>query len=182
MPAKRKRKQFKFWLNVLHPQEKYLADVIQWLTEQGEFVRSIRDGLRLIYDLRFQKDHASLLELFPDIRERLQVQPAPPVSGGGQSELAKEIAAQIVLMNGNTGYLMQSSNLLQPAPPLPNSEATGTIISNLYKPPTGKQLAAPKFALPSFEEDPDDQPTILIKKSTNTDSGANLIAALRSMA
>jgi hypothetical protein len=110
MPTKRQRKQFKFWLNVLNPQEKYLADVIQWLTEQGEFVRSIRDGIRLIYDLRFQRNTESLLELFPDIRERLQVQTTAPSGGaGGQSDLAREIAAQIVLMSGNNGYLMQSA-------------------------------------------------------------------------
>ena len=164
MPTMRRRKQFKFWLNVLHPQEKYLADVIQWLTEQGEFVRSVRDGLRLIYDLRFQKDHASLLELFPDIRDRLSI-PTPPITGGGgQSELAKEIAAQIILMNGNTGYLMQSgSGSAQPAMT------------------TGRQLTAPKFDLPSFEDD-SDEPTVLVRASTSTDSAANLIAALRSMA
>ncbi|MBA3868607.1 MAG: hypothetical protein H0X30_05600 [Anaerolineae bacterium] len=113
MPAQRKRKQFKFWLDLLKPQEKYLADVVAWLTEQGEFVRSIRDGLRLIYDLRFQKDTCSLLEMFPDIRERLQVSTAAPIAGGGggQSELAKEIAAQIILQGGTPGYLMQSHPL-----------------------------------------------------------------------
>ncbi|MEP6987919.1 MAG: hypothetical protein ABI970_20120, partial [Chloroflexota bacterium] len=83
----RQRKQFKFWLNILNSQEKYLADVIQWLTEQGEFVRSIRDGIRLIYDLRFQRSNESLLELFPDIRERLQVQLTPDGDSCGQGDL-----------------------------------------------------------------------------------------------
>ena len=42
-----------------------------------------------------------------------------------------------------------------------------------------KQIAAPNFAMPVFEED--DEPTALIRTSTNTDSSMNFVTALRSM-
>jgi hypothetical protein len=42
-----------------------------------------------------------------------------------------------------------------------------------------KQIAAPNFAMPVFEED--DEPTVLIRTSTNTDSSMNFVTALRSM-
>ena len=42
-----------------------------------------------------------------------------------------------------------------------------------------KQLAAPNFAMPIFEED--DEPTVLIRASTNTDSSMNFVTALKNM-
>jgi len=43
-----------------------------------------------------------------------------------------------------------------------------------------KQIEAPKFAMPIFEEG--DEPTVLIRASTNTDSSANFVTALKNMA
>ena len=42
-----------------------------------------------------------------------------------------------------------------------------------------KQIAAPNFAMPIFEED--DEPTVLIRASTNTDSSMNFVTALKNM-
>jgi len=42
-----------------------------------------------------------------------------------------------------------------------------------------KQIAAPNFAMPIFEED--DEPTVLIRANTSTDSSMNFVTALRSM-
>ncbi len=42
-----------------------------------------------------------------------------------------------------------------------------------------KQIAAPTFAMPIFEED--DEPTVLIRASTSTDSSLNFVTALRNM-
>ncbi len=42
-----------------------------------------------------------------------------------------------------------------------------------------KQIAAPNFAMPVFEDD--DEPTVLIRASTNTDSSMNFVAALRNI-
>ncbi|MBA3870636.1 MAG: hypothetical protein H0X30_15965 [Anaerolineae bacterium] len=42
-----------------------------------------------------------------------------------------------------------------------------------------KQLPAPNFAMPVFEED--DEPTVLIRASTSNDSALNFVTALRNM-
>lgn len=159
MAAKpRKRIQFKFWLDLFKPEESYLSEVATWLMEQGEFVRTIRDGIRLIYDMRFQKDYRSLEELFPDIRERLRVAASAPVaSGGGQSDLAREIAEQIVLMGGSQ-YQMKS------------------VIPTAGKP---KEITSPVFAIPAFEDE--DEPVMLVRKNTTNDASNNFITALRGM-
>jgi|KBSMisStandDraft_5_1062788.scaffolds.fasta_scaffold184945_1 hypothetical protein len=42
-----------------------------------------------------------------------------------------------------------------------------------------KQIAAPSFAMPIFEDD--DQPTVLVRTSTSTDSSLNFVTALTNM-
>lgn len=42
-----------------------------------------------------------------------------------------------------------------------------------------KQIAAPTFAMPVFEDD--DAPTVLVSTTTSTDSSLNFVTALRSM-
>ena len=42
-----------------------------------------------------------------------------------------------------------------------------------------KQIAAPSFAMPIFEDD--DEPTVMVSVSTNTDSALAFVTALRSM-
>lgn len=42
-----------------------------------------------------------------------------------------------------------------------------------------KQITAPSFAMPIFEDD--DEPTVMVSASTNTDSSMNFVTALRSM-
>ena len=47
-------------------------------------------------------------------------------------------------------------------------------------PTTGKQIAATSFTMPVFE-DLGDEPTVLIRTSTNTDSSMNFVTVLRGM-
>ena len=42
-----------------------------------------------------------------------------------------------------------------------------------------KQIAAPGFAMPIFEDD--DQPTVLVRTNTSTDSSLNFVTALKNM-
>lgn len=78
-PSKpRQRWQFKFWLNVNNDEDLAIADLIGELKRQRQFQRAVRDGLRLIADLRAGRTDV-LLELFPGIREAL------PQVGAGES-------------------------------------------------------------------------------------------------
>lgn len=155
------RKRFEFWLNDQRQEDWLVYELISKLKKptkgQGQFTRAIREGLRLWASLRDGQVDV-LLELFPWVREAL-AKSAPPasVSGVTNSELAKEIAAQIILQGGTTGYMTQSTSA----------------------PSGAKQIAAPSFAMPIFEED--DEPTVLIRASTSTDSSMNFVTALKNM-
>lgn len=160
--APRQRKQFKFWLNVLKPTEAHLIDVINWLVEQGEFVRSVRDGILLVYQLRFCKDSPgrgteALLEMFPDIRERLNLPPL--ASGGGELDEIKSMLELIAAQQTtNQQYTMQS--VIPAAPAM-----TGNL----------KPLNNVVIAPPSFDDD-DDTVVLTTKKSApNMEVGDNFL-------
>lgn len=68
--AGRFRLQYKFWLDINQTGDACLADEIEELKEKRQFARTIRDGLRLIIDLR-RGNTDVLCELFPLIGERL---------------------------------------------------------------------------------------------------------------
>lgn len=75
-------------------------------------------------------------------------------SGGGELEEIKAMLEMIVAQNKSSGggYTMQST--------------------------TGKQLAAPNFALPNFEDDDADLPTLKLRKDTHTDTSRNFMQSL----
>lgn len=68
MPQKRFRLRFTFWLDLTKNDEAQLADTIDRLKSQRSFTQTIRDGIRLICDLRAGKLDV-LHELFPFVFE-----------------------------------------------------------------------------------------------------------------
>jgi hypothetical protein len=66
-----KRAQFKFWLDVTKKQEYELALQCDDLRHKRQFAKTIREGIRLILDLR-QGRTAVLFELFPHLAQQLQ--------------------------------------------------------------------------------------------------------------
>ena len=68
MAASRFRLQMKFWLDLHKPEENSLADQIAELKEQRAFSRVVRDGIRLVADLR-RGNLDVLLALFPWVEE-----------------------------------------------------------------------------------------------------------------
>lgn len=73
------RKQYTFWLNYDKPEQLNIAERIDVLKERRQYSSTVRDGLRLVDDLR-EGNVDVLLELFPDIRQRLGVAEPPPDS------------------------------------------------------------------------------------------------------
>src|ERR1044071_1408817 len=123
------RKRFNFWLDDKRTEDWSINNLISTLKSKGQFTRAIREGLRLWVDLRDGNTDV-LCELFPQFKDKLNPPPASvSSSGGGHAELAKEIAAQIILQGGTPGYLLQS------ATPSPVTAS---------KP---KEIASPKFEL-----------------------------------
>lgn len=60
--------RYTFWLDMLKADEHELADLIEELKHSRSFVRMIRDGLRLVNDLRLGRVGV-LLELAPWVQE-----------------------------------------------------------------------------------------------------------------
>lgn len=71
MKPKKFRLMFKFWLDDTNPAESDLIDYIETLKQERRFVTTIRDGLRLMRDLR-AGNTTVLLQLFPAVKAQLQ--------------------------------------------------------------------------------------------------------------
>ena len=67
MAAKSFRLRFTFWLDICKSEEEEIAETIADLKQQRSFVSTIRDGIRLITDLRAGRMDV-LFELFPWVR------------------------------------------------------------------------------------------------------------------
>lgn len=149
------RQTRRFQLRTNHPIDSHVEEILNFKRSQRAEVTAIRDGVRLLWALE-NNDLSVLFEMFPHLKSQFI---APAGGDGGPLDeirgMLEMIAAQ--QKTGN-GYLMQSSS------------GQGT----------GKQLNAPQFALPIFEMD--DEPTVIIKASTNTDSSLNFVSALKSLA
>jgi hypothetical protein len=102
------RKRFNFWLDDKRSEDWSINSLITDLKAKGQFTQAIRQGLRLWVDLK-AGNTAVLIELFPQFKDKLHPPTSTPTSGAGGSDLAKEIAAQIILQGGTPGYLMQSA-------------------------------------------------------------------------
>ncbi|GAB5426316.1 MAG: hypothetical protein Crog4KO_34630 [Crocinitomicaceae bacterium] len=67
MTQKSHRIMFRFWLDIVKPDELKIADTIEILKNERSFTQTIRDGIRLIFDLKQGKLDV-LFELFPWVR------------------------------------------------------------------------------------------------------------------
>jgi hypothetical protein len=63
----RYRLKFNFWLNINDPIEEAIADTIEALKTNRLFTKTIRDGIRLVHDLR-NGSLDMLFELFPYVK------------------------------------------------------------------------------------------------------------------
>lgn len=64
----RYRSQFKFWLDVNKPDEAALAALCEDLKRRGLYTKTIRDGIRLVDDLRNGRLNV-LFTLYPWVKE-----------------------------------------------------------------------------------------------------------------
>lgn len=86
------RMRFVFWLDVAREDEHELADYVEDLKAKRSFAKTVRDGLRLMRDLRAGNIDV-LCELFPMIAERFQ-----PKATAETSELAALVEQFKVMM------------------------------------------------------------------------------------
>ena len=75
----RRRRMVKFWLDVKHADQQWIAEVVEELRKRRQLARTIREGISLVVTLR-QGDLSVLDELFPFVRESTQTASAMPPS------------------------------------------------------------------------------------------------------
>ena len=77
--------------------------------------------------------------------------------------------------NGGAGQLDEIKAMLELL--VTNAKANGGYTMQSLQPTTGKQIAAPQFTMPVFDE-LDDAPTVMIKKNTQVDAGLNFMQSI----
>ncbi|MBZ0285711.1 MAG: hypothetical protein K8L97_33590 [Anaerolineae bacterium] len=146
-----------FWLDARKDDELLLLETIDQLKQQRSFTATLRDGIRLIVDLRAGRLDV-LFELFPFTRERLNT--TPPTSGDLERRL-DELQRLIVGQGGN---------ITAPPPNYPIMKSAGA----------PKALNVPTTALPRFDDDEDGE-TVVLKKGTESSAGLNFLSAAFSL-
>ena len=93
------RLMYRFWLDMAKPEEEDIADKIELLKNTRSFSQTIRDGIRLIVDLRNGKTDV-LFELFPFVKAKLQ---SGSAGGGDNGDIKREIARleRLILQQGS---------------------------------------------------------------------------------
>ena len=94
------RLMYRFWLDMEKPDEEFIADKIEWLKNTRQFTATIRNGIRLICDLK-QGKYDVLFELFPHLKNQLN--PNPPAKSNGVGELKHEFdrLERLILQQSN---------------------------------------------------------------------------------
>jgi len=153
MTSIRVREQVKFWLNKKAADEANILEIINWLKGQRAFVAAIRDGLRLIYDLRHLNSTDVLLELFPNIRERLSLEAAP-----SPDEISRRL--------GHIEEILEQ----QPAPNSYTSAVAPT--------PAPQKLSAGFIPIPTVEDEDDE---LNMAQSSQEANASNFMSAFAMM-
>jgi hypothetical protein len=159
MTKNRFRLRFTFWLDLLKPDEEQLADQIEHLKTDRSFAGTIRDGIRLICDLRQGKLDV-LFELFPWVRAEFMeyIQSLQPQKSPAELDLQRQLERleQLLLKQGNT----------------PIDTPIKMLTNNGSGP---KPLQAKKVAAPTFDDDEDDLLVIRKDKNAGHQSAINFI-------
>ena len=154
MRAPRPRMRFVFWLNLANPIELYIAEILENSRTQRQLTGIIRDGVRLIFDLRQGKTEV-LFELFPWVKAALSETEKPATNTTIQHQL--ERLEQLILQQGAIPVQMPVSS----------------------NPDGPKALSVPQFSVP--EPEPDDDDTVVLKRDTSTSSAMNFINSMLSL-
>lgn len=156
------RGRFTFWLDYNKDDEILLAETIDELKRKRRFVTTIRDGLRLICDLRQGKVDV-LFELFPWVKSEW-------MAGLQAQETAGERALREQLERIEQQLLKQGNKPI-PLPPIPmpeRSASSGGI----------KSMNVPTFAAPDFDDDDDDDFPIITPSKPSLQGSQNFLQSV----
>jgi hypothetical protein len=146
----RYRLRFPFWLDLKKPEEEALADTIEHLKSDRRFAATVRDGIRLIVDLRAGQLDV-LFELFPWIKDKLAVVQSPPVPTTAIEAQLKRLEAML--------------------------KEQGAVPIKRPMTVTGPQpLGVSKVSAPTFDDD--DHNILVSRRNTSTDVSLNIMNSM----
>jgi len=151
------RGRFTFWLDYNKDIELLLAETIDDLKRKRSFAKTIRDGIRLICDLRKGRVDV-LFELFPWVKAEFMAG-VQPKETPGEKALREQLARleKMLIEQGN-------KPLALPQPGAP------------------KQITTSQFALPRIEDDEEDLTGMVeIKRDKSTDATSNFLNSLMAL-
>jgi hypothetical protein len=152
------RGRFTFWLDYNKDQQLILAETIDELKRKRTFVQTIRDGIRLICDLRAGRLEV-LFEMFPWVKVELLAQ-AQPQRTAGEADLQRQLA--------------RLEKLLTEPPHTPQSIPIRLQPTAANSGP--RALNTPQFDLPRLDDD--DGATLVVQRDTSTDSALNFLNSM----
>lgn len=161
------RLRFTFWLDMLNDEEQSLADYVEELKTRRSFAKTIRDGLRLVRDLRAGKVDV-LFELFPWVKAEFIAGITSKSDSRGDDRMHREFEELKAL-------ILSTSNAPLVAAPAGNPRPLMSISAGAAP----QALNVPKFDLPRFDDD--DIDTLVIAKDTKTDSAANFLKSMMNL-
>ena len=114
MPKTRKRREEKFWLDHNNPAELEVYRLIRMLKKERAYVAAVRDGIRLVCDLRAGRLDV-LFELFPWVRaEFLEYMQALQPPGDHALKKRLDSLETLLLQQGNIPIGTGPKKLLVP--------------------------------------------------------------------
>lgn len=162
MNGKPKQDQYKFSLSVRDKHSKSVKRIVEHMRQRGILSQAVRDGLRLINDLRLGKTKV-LLELFPDIVDKL----CPPSDPKEDINELKRMIQQLQQQQAKVVYVPSDGNISEDAP---------LVGQGLLPPPPKPSKLQKVIPLPVF----DDDDTLAITQSVGK-NGENFTASLANM-
>jgi hypothetical protein len=145
------RLRFPFWLDLNKQDEADLADKIEHLKNERSFTKTIRDGIRLICDLRAGQVDV-LFELFPWVKDKLVEHTTSSPTTAIEAQLQRLEA----MLTEQGAVAIDRPGISMGGP---------------------KPLPVAKVSLPTFDDDYN-QDTVIIRKATNTDAATNLVNSM----
>lgn len=147
------RRTRKFQLRENNAQDMHVREILDYAKSQRREVTLIRNAVQLQHSLE-QGDISVLLERFPWVVEAIKA----TVNGGGGdlAEIKGMLELVMAQQKSNSSYTMTSTQ--PPAQPV--------------------KFGGVALALPSFDDDDDDLPTLALAKNTSVDAGLNLLQSL----
>ena len=162
------QKQYKFSLSIRDKHHRTVKKIVDGLLEKGNgaLSQSIRDGLRLLNDLR-RGNVTVLLDMFPDIVDKLCT-PTPP-----NSDDIKELKREIEALRNDMRQQQHSA-----AYEIPDSRNAGFPAMKQSGSGIGTLGKGVSFSLPNLDDDELPQMTMKLAPLSNATNGSNLIAGI----